>query len=80
METLVDEKAVISQLAEDYLSVSRNAFYIGRSNDYYVSMEAALKLKEISFIFKQKDFAAGELETWNHRTDRRRNPSHRNHH
>ena len=50
METLVDEKAVISQLAEDYLSVSRNAFYIGRSNDYYVSMEAALKLKEISYI------------------------------
>ena len=33
METLVDEKALISQLAEDYLSVSRNAFYIGRGND-----------------------------------------------
>ncbi|MBO6327105.1 glutamine--fructose-6-phosphate transaminase (isomerizing) [Enterococcus gallinarum] len=61
METLVDEKAVISQLAEDYLSVSRNAFYIGRSNDYYVSMEAALKLKEISYI-QAEGFAAGELK------------------
>ena len=61
METLVDETAVISQLAEDYLSVSRNAFYIGRSNDYYVSMEAALKLKEISYI-QAEGFAAGELK------------------
>ncbi len=61
METLVDEKAVISQLAEDYLSVSRNAFYIGRSNDYYVSMEAALKLKEISYV-QAEGFAAGELK------------------
>lgn len=61
METLVDEKAFISQLAEDYLSVSRNAFYIGRSNDYYVSMEAALKLKEISYI-QAEGFAAGELK------------------
>ncbi|MDT2688113.1 glutamine--fructose-6-phosphate transaminase (isomerizing) [Enterococcus gallinarum] len=61
METLVDEKAVISQLAEEYLSVSRNAFYIGRSNDYYVSMEAALKLKEISYV-QAEGFAAGELK------------------
>jgi glucosamine--fructose-6-phosphate aminotransferase (isomerizing) len=61
METLVDEKALISQLAEDYLSVSRNAFYIGRGNDYYVSMEAALKLKEISYI-QAEGFAAGELK------------------
>ncbi|MDQ6111874.1 glutamine--fructose-6-phosphate transaminase (isomerizing) [Enterococcus gallinarum] len=61
METLVDEKAVISQLAEEYLSDSRNAFYIGRSNDYYVSMEAALKLKEISYI-QAEGFAAGELK------------------
>ncbi|MUO33504.1 glutamine--fructose-6-phosphate transaminase (isomerizing) [Enterococcus gallinarum] len=61
METLVDEKAIISQLAEEYLSVSRNAFYIGRSNDYYVSMEAALKLKEISYV-QAEGFAAGELK------------------
>jgi glucosamine--fructose-6-phosphate aminotransferase (isomerizing) len=61
METLVDEKAQISQLAEDYLSFSRSAFYIGRGNDYYVSMEAALKLKEISYI-QAEGFAAGELK------------------
>jgi glucosamine--fructose-6-phosphate aminotransferase (isomerizing) len=61
MEALVDEKAVISQFAEDFLSETRNAFYIGRGNDYYVSMEAALKLKEISYI-QAEGFAAGELK------------------
>lgn len=61
METIISEKAVISQLTEDYLTGTRNAFYIGRGNDYYVSSEAALKLKEISYI-QAEGFAAGELK------------------
>ncbi|MGM0218177.1 glutamine--fructose-6-phosphate transaminase (isomerizing) [Enterococcus sp. AZ126] len=61
METIIDEKMLISQLVEDYLSHTRNAFYIGRGVDYYVSMEASLKLKEISYI-QAEGFAAGELK------------------
>lgn len=61
MESLISEKAALSQLTEDYLGTTRNAFYIGRGNDYYVSMEAALKLKEISYI-QAEGFAAGELK------------------
>lgn len=61
METIIDEKLLISQLVEDYLSTTRNAFYIGRGVDYYVSMEASLKLKEISYI-QAEGFAAGELK------------------
>lgn len=61
METMIDDKAVIEQLVEDYLKDTRNAFYIGRSVDYYVSMEASLKLKEISYI-QCEGFAAGELK------------------
>jgi glucosamine--fructose-6-phosphate aminotransferase (isomerizing) len=61
METMISEKAVISQLTEDYLTGTRNAFYIGRGNDYYVSCEASLKLKEISYI-QAEGFAAGELK------------------
>ncbi|MBM7688873.1 glutamine--fructose-6-phosphate aminotransferase [Enterococcus ureilyticus] len=61
METMIDEKMVISQLVEDYLATTRNAFYIGRGVDYYVSMEASLKLKEISYI-QAEGFAAGELK------------------
>ena len=61
MEAIVDEKMMISQLVEDFLSETRNAFYIGRGMDYFVSMEAALKLKEISYI-QAEGFAAGELK------------------
>lgn len=61
MDVLIDEKEAIAQLVEDSLSVTRNAFYIGRGVDYYVSMEASLKLKEISYI-QAEGFAAGELK------------------
>ncbi|MBE0700479.1 MAG: glutamine--fructose-6-phosphate transaminase (isomerizing), partial [Acholeplasmataceae bacterium] len=39
----------------------RNCFYIGRGLDYYTCLEAALKLKEISYI-QTEGFAAGELK------------------
>lgn len=39
----------------------KNLFYIGRGNDYATSLEAALKLKEISYIHTE-GFAAGELK------------------
>lgn len=61
MEAMVAEKEKIAAVAESELTDTRNAFYIGRANDYYVSMEAALKLKEISYI-EAEGFAAGELK------------------
>ncbi|GAA0594072.1 glutamine--fructose-6-phosphate transaminase (isomerizing) [Virgibacillus siamensis] len=61
MEVLTDQKEAIEELARDYLSVSRNAFFIGRSTDYYVCLEGALKLKEISYI-QAEGFAGGELK------------------
>ncbi|MUV38218.1 Glutamine--fructose-6-phosphate transaminase (isomerizing) [Lentibacillus sp. JNUCC-1] len=61
MEMLTDQKAVFEDLAEAYLDVSRNAFFIGRGTDYYVALEAALKLKEISYI-QAGGFAGGELK------------------
>lgn len=61
MQTLVDEKDTIESLASDFLSITRNAFYIGRGMDYHVALEAALKLKEISYI-QTEGFAAGELK------------------
>ncbi|WEG72798.1 glutamine--fructose-6-phosphate transaminase (isomerizing) [Vagococcus intermedius] len=61
MERLVGEKDMISSLVKEKLSETRNAFYIGRGLDYFVSMEAALKLKEISYI-QAEGFAAGELK------------------
>lgn len=61
IEATLSEKDVISEKVEQLLISTRNAFYIGRGNDYYVTMEAALKLKEISYI-QTKGFAAGELK------------------
>lgn len=61
MEAVINEKRMISQLAKDHLGHTRNAFYIGRGNDYNVSLEASLKLKEISYI-QTEGFAAGELK------------------
>lgn len=61
MESLVDDKENYATLSEDYLGTTRNAFYIGRSLDYAVSLEGALKLKEISYI-QAEGFAAGELK------------------
>lgn len=61
MVTVLDEKDRYTALAKNYLSGRHNAFYIGRGIDYAVAREAALKLKEISYIHTE-GFAAGELK------------------
>ncbi|MBM7599459.1 glucosamine--fructose-6-phosphate aminotransferase (isomerizing) [Virgibacillus halotolerans] len=61
MEVLTDQKEAIEALASDYLATTRNAFFIGRGADYYVCLEGALKLKEISYI-QAEGFAGGELK------------------
>lgn len=61
METLVDSKEMIEHIAGEYLATTRNAFFLGRHIDYFVAMEAALKLKEISYI-QAEGFASGELK------------------
>ncbi|UJL46631.1 glutamine--fructose-6-phosphate transaminase (isomerizing) [Virgibacillus sp. NKC19-16] len=61
MEILTDQKDEIEGLARDYLPTTRNAFFIGRSADYNVCVEGALKLKEISYI-QAEGFAGGELK------------------
>ncbi|MGV3354632.1 glutamine--fructose-6-phosphate transaminase (isomerizing) [Streptococcus orisratti] len=61
IEATLTEKDLIAAKVEKLLSATRNAFYIGRGNDYYVAMEASLKLKEISYI-QCEGFAAGELK------------------
>ncbi|MCE5039235.1 glutamine--fructose-6-phosphate transaminase (isomerizing) [Staphylococcus auricularis] len=61
MESVVDDAEYMEQIAKDYLATTRNAFYIGRTIDYNVSLESALKLKEISYI-QAEGFAGGELK------------------
>jgi glutamine---fructose-6-phosphate transaminase (isomerizing) len=61
MEALCNEKEEFERLAHEFLSTTRNAFFIGRSLDFYVGLEGALKLKEISYI-QAEGFAGGELK------------------
>lgn len=61
IESTLSEKELIEEKVRGLLETTRNAFYIGRGQDYYVVMEASLKLKEISYI-QCEGFAAGELK------------------
>lgn len=61
MDTLCADKEAFEHIAKTYLYDTRNAFFIGRSMDYFVCLEASLKLKEISYI-QTEGFAAGELK------------------
>lgn len=61
IEATLSEKDLVAEKVQALLAITRNAFYIGRGNDYYIAMEAALKLKEISYI-QCEGFAAGELK------------------
>ena len=61
MEVLCDSKEQLESIAREFLSVTRNCFFIGRSLDFFVGLEGALKLKEISYI-QAEGFAGGELK------------------
>lgn len=58
---IIDDSPQIEQIVNEYLETTRNAFFIGRTMDYYVGLEGALKLKEISYI-QAEGFAGGELK------------------
>lgn len=61
MQAIIDEKDMIEDLAKKYFVPTSKAFYIGRGIDQTVSLESALKLKEISYV-QAEGFASGELK------------------
>ncbi len=61
MEALCDDKEVMEAIAWEYFTTTRNCFFIGRAMDFFVGLEGALKLKEISYI-QAEGFAGGELK------------------
>ncbi len=60
MDAVIDGREYIQKIVGEKLN-KRNCFYIGKGLDYYTCLEAALKLKEISYI-QTEGFAAGELK------------------
>ena len=60
MQKVLDNKEQIQFFASRSFAV-KHVFFIGRGMDYALAMEAALKLKEISYIHSEA-YAAGELK------------------
>lgn len=60
VKEILTNKDSLIPMAND-MKDAANAFYLGRGADYTTAREAALKLKEISYIYTEA-FAAGELK------------------
>ena len=60
IELLLANKGRIQRFANRYVG-AKDIFFIGRGIDYAISLEASLKLKEISYIHSEA-YAAGELK------------------
>ncbi|CAM3887306.1 glutamine--fructose-6-phosphate transaminase (isomerizing) [Alicyclobacillus pomorum] len=59
-EEVLDAAPQLEKFAEEWKD-AHDTFFIGRGVDYFLSMEGALKLKEISYIHAEA-YAAGELK------------------
>jgi len=59
-EEIIKQKEIYRELAQK-IQGAQSIFFIGRGYDYYLAMEGALKLKEISYIHAEA-YAAGELK------------------
>ena len=60
IEKVLEQEKSVAELTKKMIN-AENAFFIGRGLDYTLSMEGALKLKEISYIHAEA-YAAGELK------------------
>lgn len=60
IELLLNHQERIQRFANRYIG-AKDVFFIGRGIDYAISLEASLKLKEISYIHSEA-YAAGELK------------------
>ncbi|TLZ52011.1 MAG: glutamine--fructose-6-phosphate transaminase (isomerizing) [Methanobacteriota archaeon] len=60
VQTVLNQAEKVEELARSYAS-ARDMFFIGRGMHYAVSMEGALKMKEISYIHAEA-YAGGELK------------------
>ena len=60
MNQIIEKKNMIKSIANEIADKSL-VFFIGRGNDYNASLEASLKLKEVSYIHSEA-FPGGELK------------------
>ena len=60
LNNIINQKEQIKEIVYKIKNVN-DAFFLGRGTDYYVALEASLKLKEITYIHSEA-FPGGELK------------------
>jgi glucosamine--fructose-6-phosphate aminotransferase (isomerizing) len=60
VESVLEQSDAIEELTRNWADV-RDYFFLGRSGDFPVAMEGALKLKEIAYV-RAEGYAAGEMK------------------
>jgi len=60
IEDILRSKSKIKKISSSFIKI-KDAFYLGRTFDYYLALEGSLKLKEISYIHTEA-FPSGELK------------------
>ena len=60
IEEVLENKELFKGISEEIVA-SENVFYIGRGIDYWTSLEASLKLKEVAYISTEA-YSSGELK------------------
>jgi glucosamine--fructose-6-phosphate aminotransferase (isomerizing) len=60
VETVLESAGEIADMAKQWIE-TRDVFFLGRSGDFSVAMEGALKLKEIAYL-RAEGYAAGEMK------------------
>lgn len=60
IEKIIENKSEIQHMASQHYNAS-SIFFLGRTFDYAIALEGALKMKEISYIHSEA-YAAGELK------------------
>ncbi len=60
VETVLEQAGDVARMSEAWAE-TRDWFFLGRSGDFPVAMEGALKLKEIAYV-RAEGYAAGEMK------------------
>lgn len=60
VEKVLEQSDLVEKMTRDWADV-RDFFFLGRSGDFPVAMEGALKLKEIAYV-RAEGYAAGEMK------------------
>ena len=63
METLCDSKEEMEAIAREFLAVTRNCFFIGRSLDFYVGLRRCTEAKR-NLLHSSRGLCWWRIKAW----------------